>query len=252
MTSQKPFRWSSFSQPKKGHSLAEYEDSAAADLSVCRFAIADGASESSYSGEWANKLTFGFIENSLLQAPNGWADWLPPLQKLWANSVPASPENISWFAEEKLHDGAFATFLGLEFTLLPNERTYQAIAVGDSCLFHVRDDKLVKAFPLQAASEFSSRPALLSSKPRSAGKTPMEKRLLANFLPGDIFYLMTDALACWFLTELESGKKPWLDLNDIRSLPTPEMFFETWVTTQRESAALKNDDITLLVIDALE
>ncbi len=249
MSLKKAFRWSSFTQPKQGHTSEEFEDACAVDADKGRFAVADGASESSYSGEWAGWLTSGFVEKSLFEGA-GWAEWLPPVQALWKECIPAAPESISWFAEEKIHDGAFATFLGLEFTLTPKERTFQAIAVGDSCLFQIREDKLLKAFPLVNSAEFGTRPALLGSRQIVAGKTLPEKRLVANFLPQDTFYLMTDALANWFLNQAEKNQYPWRELNEIRSLPTPMSIFERWVNDQRSSGALKNDDVTLIVIDA--
>ena len=245
----KSFRWSSFTQPKQGHTSEEFEDACAVDAERGRFAVADGASESSYSGEWAGWLTSGFVEKSLFDS--SWPEWLPPVQERWKECVPSAPENISWFAEEKIHDGAFATFLGLEFTVTPNERTYQAIAVGDSCLFQIREDKLLKSFPLNNSAEFGTRPALIGSRHNPASKPLPEKRIAANFLPQDTFFLMTDALATWFLSESEVDRFPWRELNEIRSLPTPMGIFERWIQTQRSSGALKNDDVTLVAIEAL-
>lgn len=44
---------------KRGNAPEEYEDAAAADLPAGRFAVADGATESSFAREWAKILADG-------------------------------------------------------------------------------------------------------------------------------------------------------------------------------------------------
>ena len=63
---------------------------------------------------------------------------------------------------------------------------------------------------------------------------------------GDNIYLMSDALACWFLMRCESGSIPWQLLNDITLAGTPS--FPAWITQLRERRELKNDDCTLVSI----
>jgi hypothetical protein len=64
---------------------------------------------------------------------------------------------------------------------------------------------------------------------------------------GDVFYLMTDALACWFLKRWELGSSPLLLLNEVQN----QTDFERLVEDQRVDATedgarkLKNDDVTL-------
>jgi hypothetical protein len=64
---------------------------------------------------------------------------------------------------------------------------------------------------------------------------------------GTAFYLMTDALSCWFLRECEWGREPWRILND---LGTHEGFAKL-VGDLRAAGDMKNDDVTLLRIDIL-
>ena len=45
-----PLRWSVLRLPKQGNTDAEYEDAWAADAAAGRFAVADGASETSFAG----------------------------------------------------------------------------------------------------------------------------------------------------------------------------------------------------------
>ncbi len=58
---------------------------------------------------------------------------------------------------------------------------------------------------------------------------------------------MTDAIACWTLSEHELEKRPWDTLRDLGINTSPP--FEEWVTVLREKGAMRNDDVTLLRID---
>jgi hypothetical protein len=141
---------------------------------------------------------------------------------------------------EKLEDGAYSTFLGL--LIEPAEGRWQAVATGDTCLFLVRGDALRKAFPVQRAEAFGTRPELIGSLYKGRVRAAATKGKLE---PGDRLLLMTDALAEWFLTEHEAGHAPWQELDEL----TPDTF-TGWVDERRTDRRLKNDDVTLLLIDA--
>jgi hypothetical protein len=228
-----------FSVPKRGNSREEYEDAVAADAATGRFAVADGASESIFAGEWANMLCEAFVAAPPSRETIG--TWLAKLQKRWLAGV--SKKAVPWYIEEKLQDGAFATFLGLivDGDEKRAKRSWRAIAVGDSCLFHVRDDAMIVSFPMEKAAGFGTRPHLIGS--RQSGSVDLTAA--AGFLePGDQLFLMTDALAEWFLTQHEKGRKPWQRLARL----TQERFAEL-VDSLRDTKRLKNDDVTLLIFE---
>ena len=62
------------SLPKRGHSADEFEDAFAFDPAAGRYAVADGASESSFAGLWARLLVEGFIrpKPGWLLGPGPW------------------------------------------------------------------------------------------------------------------------------------------------------------------------------------
>src|SRR5438874_561624 len=152
-----PVRWQAFRLPKRGNSADEYEDACAANPYMGRFAVADGASESSFAGLWAQLLVNGFTK--LVEKPDPDAGWLQALQKDWAKQVGSKP--LPWYAEAKRDQGAYATFLGLALkrSSKDGKGLWRAVAVGDSCLFHFRGGRLLGAFPLNKSQQFGNQPA---------------------------------------------------------------------------------------------
>ena len=47
----------------------------------------------------------------------------------------ASGLSKSWYAQEKLSGGGHATFLGVSIRMVAGDPSWEAIAVGDACLF---------------------------------------------------------------------------------------------------------------------
>jgi len=234
----------SFWLPKHGNTPAEYEDAFCPKNNnqtvdtLFRAAIADGATEASFSKQWANLLVQAYCR-AKLNDDKKLIQHLPLLQKQWFAQITQKP--LPWYAQEKLRRGAFSTLLG--FTLHKNH--YEAIAMGDSCLFHISGDKLENCLPLESSKQFNNCPPLLSSS--VAYNESIAKHLICNkynnWKSGDEFYLMTDALACWFLQAYEKKRKPWVKMRCLR-----QSQFVKWIAELRNTKALHNDDVTLLRI----
>ncbi|HEX5272936.1 MAG TPA: protein phosphatase 2C domain-containing protein, partial [Gemmataceae bacterium] len=215
--------------PRRGSSADEYEDAWAAEPAAGRFAVADGASESSFAGLWARLLVEGFVR----PAPG----WLAAARQSWAASVDGRA--LPWYAEAKRDDGAYATLVGLVVA----DGRWHALAVGDACLFQVRGDCLLASFPLGRSADFGNRPRLIGSRPFAEAETHAEGR--GEWEAGDRFLLMTDALAQWFLRRHEAGERPWQELG---ALSEGERFAE-WVDERRRGDGLRNDDVTVVMVD---
>ncbi len=236
--------------PKAGNSASDYEDAAfplhapGAPTTRFRAAIADGATESSFAGLWARLLVEAFVAKRLMARGQRLPAQLAALQHTWQQTAAAGP--LPWYAEEKLRDGAFCAFLGLELAEGRRGATWQAWAVGDSCLLHVRDGALLAAFPLTAAAEFNSRPLLIGSQVRHHTEAVRAmRRVQGVWQSGDSFFLLTDALAAWFLSAHAAGENP---------AATLERFFAernaaaAWLADLRRDRRIRNDDTTLLRI----
>jgi hypothetical protein len=235
--------------PKHGSTEAEYEDAFGVAPDKSRFAVADGATEASFSGIWAKQLVRAFTSRKLSSPLS--TEELNPLRTKWQTIVHRHP--LPWYAEEKASSGAFAAFVGLELMEKSpegEERKWRASAAGDTCLVQVRGNAILEAFPYADSSHFNNRPDLLCSSPAFNGNatTPVSHRTGAWGCE-DVFFLMTDALACWFFKEAEQGGQPW---NALRDLDTDaQVSFEHFVKDLRATGRMKNDDVTLVRVDIL-
>ncbi len=217
---------------KKGSNKGDFEDAFTKPSiikksdSIIRVAIADGATESSFSKEWANLLTNKYTNNNFNLRDK---DYVKELIKEWELKI--SDSNLSWFGVEKLSMGAFSTFLGLYLDLENNKWSTESI--GDSCLFIIREGKLLKSFSIENSSEFNSNPYLLSSKEEN--NESLEKNIKntnGTLLAGDILIMATDALSNWFLKEIEDSKEPWIFFNqlmgDKQKVEEKKFLFKNW------------------------
>jgi len=243
-----------FRLPKRGDAV-ECEDAAAGDPLRGRFAIADGTGESAHAGLWARLLVEEFVRRPEAR-PAPWSVWLPAVQQRWSaevQSLATVPAAASWYNENRRQQGAFAAFLGVtieEWQLFGLRRKrWRALAVGDSCLFQVRAGRLRCAFPLTRSDEFGNTPALVgSAKPPNGDLTRKGIAQAGDWCPADRLWLMTDALAQWFLRATEGGSKPWERFEAILQAAQAEMAFASCVEELRNSHQLRNDDVTLVAV----
>jgi Protein phosphatase 2C len=228
-----------FRLPKAGSARVEYEDGVAWSCRASRFAVADGASASAYARLWAHLLVHAYVAG-WLTAERIETD-LAGIQARWAALV--GRRALSWYAAEQARRGAFAALVGLR--LMPGG-CWNALAVGDCCLFHIRDDVLLEAFPLSDPDAFDNRPLLLSSRPSANHNLRQAGAIGAcsgTWQMGDTFLLMSDALAATFLRR--TLRQPAVPLSGLDFERTP-LGFRNWVRRLRAERQMRNDDVSLL------
>jgi hypothetical protein len=240
-----------FALPRAGGSLDEYEDAWAGDDTAGVYAVADGAGESAFAGLWARALVGRAVQRL---PPTGdaaaWAAWLEPAQAEWQAAIHATP--LPWYVAAKARAGAFATLVSLHLQAgaAGGPGQWAAVAVGDSCLFHIprpvagRAD--VRSFPLHAPADFTARPYALSSNPACNAAAWAQIVVTSGvWQPGDRFLLATDAVAQWLLRAVAPAHwavfLAWLETADDAAFPR-------LVAGQRGCGALRDDDVTLLLI----
>ena len=166
---------------------------------------------------------------------------LEPLQACWSRSV--EQRQLPWYAIEQARRGAFAALVGLT---LNDNGDWCALAVGDCCLFQIRDSALVAALPICNPAEFDNRPLLIGS--RASANLPLVeqngvKTASGAWRLGDVFLLMSDAIAATFLRQYAVTRRSPLDVLDFDWSATG---FRHWVQQQRAQRILRNDDVSLL------
>ncbi len=247
--------------PRAGSRVEEYEDAfypkrtGTRSAKRLRFAVADGASESLLSGMWADLLVRTWCRSKRLRPP----EMIATAMSRWQGEMTTYLEGrelrerpIQWFEEPGLAKGAHAALIGLELTSASSTSgTWTAVALGDSCVFQVRDGQLLRSFPLEAAEEFSTSPKLVPSRPHLLGKALAHlDQTEGKWQAGDVFFLTTDAIAAWFLAAAEEGLAPWSTLAEF-GCETPELF-AAWVGEQRGLSRLRNDDVTVVRVAVVE
>jgi hypothetical protein len=229
--------------PKAGNPIEDWEDACAYSEARSLLSLSDGASSSFRAHEWASTLVTDFLA-SPPTAPN-----LPALE-VWVAERAARfetlplPNGDAWYVDEAAGRGAFATFLGFAMDADggTDETDWTAIAVGDSCLFHVRSGRCVHAFPVSAPDAFTTTPALLSSKELDRSYGARDAVIAqGRCAPGDVFLLATDALAQWALQAALEDDGVWSMLAGLR-----HETFLALLATLRGADAIQNDDVTLV------
>jgi hypothetical protein len=258
--------------PKAGSSEHEYED-AAAVLPVGEYtelldrpvavAVADGASESLLSRDWAHLLVenlteHGAQDNRTLRDRAGFAAALAEASRRWAVWIADYPDRraaagrpVQWYELPKLERGAYATVLAARFEQVADisQSIWHAAALGDSCMFQVRGSDLLLAFPVGSAADFDNTPALVNSRGHeTAIVMPQIKIETGVAESGDQFFLCTDAIAAWFLAQAEYGATPWEELYGFTRFGDNEGFL-AWLTELRSDGRIRNDDVTVVHVD---
>lgn len=245
---------------KAGNSEDEYEDAYCPEHlrdrkgHIARFAVADGASEGMLSGPWAKILTRSFcrayqrpsrsaMRVLISRSCDSWETWKAAyLERRAGAGKPAQ-----WWEEQGLRTGPFATLLGVAFLMPGGSETgrWDAVALGDSCLFMVRGGEVLERFPIEQSSGFGQRPVLISADPvRNAAYLDRIGQRSGALARGDRFYLATDALSAWFLRESEGGWAPWESLDELDNQES----FACMVKELRADGSMRNDDVTLTCI----
>ena len=246
----------SFSFAKAGNRPDENEDAiryAIPQSTGCtdppaRLAVADGATEAAFSREWANILVDQFVDAEPMDmtglSEEALDRWLEPCREEWRAGL--QRRDIPWHGRAKVKAGAMATFLGVNLRSSGAELWWDALAMGDCCLFIVRQGRLHTAFPVDDPGDFNNTPHLLCSNPDTAMGGHQSLRRDGRFRKGDLFILATDAVACWALTQHRLEEDPWTTLAELCYGPPEHR--QPWVAERRADHSMRNDDATLLAV----
>lgn len=238
-----------FSLPKIGEAESTNQDRFDRSLDGCLIALSDGAGSSLYPGQWAEILVKSFCHgaaNPIATIRQSEQEWIKPAQEQWRQyylEKLKSPKRKWWEGGSQLKACGFATFLGLSLSSNIEKGQWQAVAVGDSCLFKLekKTDNLF-VFPIKTAQSFKRTTQCFASLPEYSSFPPQFAE--GDYEAGDIFLLATDALSHWLLSDYEHQGEDWKKWFELKSLPD----FTSGVAQLRQQKRLDNDDTTMVAI----
>jgi hypothetical protein len=244
-----------FATPKAGSSAAEWEDAARFQerwgKGSARVAVVDGATEAFDVARWARQLVEGFIPDVTSDVPAPTIDresmvrWMADMQTHWDERAPT--EFATYIEAEKFRrHGAYATLVGFQLDGLHQpggSLSWEAVAVGDSVLFQVRDGREIARFPDLGPDDFGTTPDLISTKPSALDNMASYLQFATGQArPDDVFLLATDALAQWTTRLVRDGRTcVWPVLSGIDADGLVAL-----VDDQRATGELQDDDVTLV------
>jgi hypothetical protein len=237
-------RVSAFSCPKEGMKAVENEDGFASAPARGLAAVSDGASSSVLAREWAAALTAAFVE----AAPAFTGDAIRAFLRSTADAFSAVPIDAAgggWWSADAARQGSYATLLGFRASRCAELVGWEAAAVGDSVVVHLRSEptgwRLVEGFPLESSAGFSGAPSLVGSGVSAEATAPAVRLVSGAGTPRDRWLLLTDEVAKWALAHDEGGRPVWALL-----LEGTDKQLATAVAAARASREMANDDITVL------
>ncbi len=265
---------------------AYYPDEFTDEVGAFRCAVADGASESAFANIWAQLLVRGFGTRNLriAELQMHWQKTVGGKKLPWflekkarrgafaafvglsirgngaattrarlaANSAIASVSAADWMPQTGGNGTAAAATgwrTGEGCSRGEIAGTWRAFAVGDSCLFQVRNNELITVGPVCESAQFDNSPFLLGSKSKETIKRNASYVSVhaGTWSRGDLFYLATDAMSQWLLLRQEADMPPWDMLRDLGDDDTRP--FDELVDEMRSEHDLHNDDTTLLRVE---
>lgn len=240
------FAWRVFSLAKEPEHPEQNQDAWWVDPDRGAAAIADGVTSGIFSGQWAQILTRASVADWPDPAePSRFASWLGEQRRRWNEQIDTS--GLAWYQRAKLREGGFTTLVWMRIAAdSAGGETFrlEALAIGDSCLFHIRGDEMLASFPIGASLQFDSSPLVLGSVDLHRDGQLQFERFEAQCRNGDLVVLCSDAVAAWALDCREKGEAiAWSDYW--------EMPVEAWieeVRALRSQGRMRYDDATLMLL----
>ena len=229
-----------FTSPKLGNSSVESEDAYAFNTEKGKVAVADGASDSIFSGLWARALVSSYVNSDLSLRQNNFLDLLiNNARTKWHSKI--DWDSLRLFIKNKAVAGSYSTVIFLESLDGPEFRHARALSVGDSCLLIKRNDSLI-SFPLTRYEDFNITPKLVWSG-YGAPFTGDYRWNLPEFLikdfylkPDDSVIVATDSVSKWIIQFFPDSWDIVAGEGDLREIFTKEV----------RERRMRNDDLTFV------
>jgi len=231
-----------FTLQKSGEKKNDNQDSFKIDGKNKILAISDGVSRSSFSNIWSKKIVEEFIKNPFQTKTIDkifLEKWLNPV-KIHLDEEISKLDINPMILDVAKENGSSATFLGAQIIKVKKQRKISLWAVGDTNIFHIRQNKIHDSFPIKNLDGFTSRTFAINSF--------LDKNNIYfhydewSIKSGDVLILATDAFSHWFLDSYLKGQRPWKKI--IKKSGNMNEFIEKL----RDAKKIENDDVTFIMI----
>ena len=235
-----------FTASKLGESVDSNEDSFKVSLAPLTIALSDGSSRSFKPKKWSSALVSSLSgSQSLLKVSD--------IKKISQKVGKLENDNLPWNLEEIRLRGSQATFMRLNLVAQEANFKINCLSIGDSLLVlqSTSDSKssnsTTRSWPFETLQDFPNAPSVVSSiEPFLVRNSQRKQSFKVNRY--DFIYLMTDALARYWVEQNVVGKNihqifPFLCYqNDAQSS------FEVWAKESRTLGLVEDDDLTIIEI----
>jgi hypothetical protein len=237
-----------FTVPRIGDRLDENCDATATSNQHQAFAIADGASQSFNSGDWARLITTRWVASDQTidiktVAERCSSEW----QELSTRSLDSLPPDS--LIRKKMAEGSSATFGGIRSVRIDGGNFWEITIIGDILVVVTQrmaggTRSVLRTLPFSIGSKFGEGAPhqVTTDSPyvRSTVGIAIEKDA-----PGLEFVMMTDAVARCIFDKITRN----INIADLLPFLLPgQQSFTEWVTLQRTLDLLDDDDSTVLDI----
>ncbi|MBE7433155.1 MAG: hypothetical protein HS100_04515 [Anaerolineales bacterium] len=245
-----------FRIPKELEQLSECQDFVGRKPSKNLFCLADGVGQSFFPAVWARTLVHSFINLSdeqldHLLVQREWKEWFLPLQGQWSDEVReivdhARPEK--YFLRNRLREQkpAGSTFVAIRFYEEGDSVRWKALCMGDSCIFQIRDNLLMRSFLPTGSADFDNFPSCFTSVGRQANEPVFTE---GGARRDDSFILASDAFAKWLLKIHEENEDQFSQMMtriiDLKFFSEFRVLIES---ARRSDISLEDDDTSCIVI----
>lgn len=234
-----------FITSKKSELYSDCADNYAVNREHNKFAISDGVSKSFFPKVWSDILVKKYVNQKDWKDNN---EFIVESQKEWQSKIDeiVNQPETKWFTKSQYNrkDPALATLVGLQF--LESDQKWIAQALGDSFLFFIPKGSTEIEIKLSTKPEpivFDNFPDYLSSI--GSSHKGEKKSIKGEKIKEGTFYLMTDALAEWFLLNTEQAKQT------LDNIKTQEQYLET-IANERNVNRLNDDDSAILILELFD
>ena len=235
-----------FTASKLGESADSNEDSFKVSLAPLTIALSDGSSRSFKPKKWSSALVSSLSgSQSLLKVSD--------IKKISQKVGKLENDDLPWNLEEIRLRGSQATFMRLNLVAQEANFKINCLSIGDSLLVlqSTSDSKssnpTTRSWPFETLQDFPNAPSVVSSiEPFLVRNSQRKQSFKVN--RDDFIYLMTDALARYWVEQNIVGKNIYQIFPFLCNQNDAQSSFEVWAKESRTLGLVEDDDLTIIEI----